>query len=156
MSERATTGTTAAGAAGRYMERSVTRGTVTSAARRYRMEIVASGKTVDLELARETGMIYEIETWTFRLLDGDSLRDYIKSEPKPFDTWEWDYVDIEAWEADRARRAEARGKWEREIIRMLTGKDRALEESTTWTVERVLTEIFTAVVVRRIDAEATA
>lgn len=115
----------------------------------YRIQVVNHSQTWDLQTSQTE--IYLIDSWVFRLLDGHSLRDYQTSAPRPQSAWDDMYLTQEAWEEDAKRRAEARRAWDQAVIERITGRKHTLDECEVYTITQVLTEVFCAVKITRME-----
>lgn len=110
--------------------------------RHYTLEIISRGTALDTQT--DANKVYSIDTWTFRMLDGQSVSDYIHSEPLYYSTWDDDFVSIEAFEAERDRRLRARQEWDIEVLSLLTGRKFRPEDCKGWTITNLISEVFAA------------
>ena len=123
--------------------------------RKYRIEIVCHGSTIDKDA--DPKHIYRIDMWGFRLLDGDSYRDWTLSRPLSCEHWDDDYTTLDEFNEDQNRRTILRQAWETEILSLLTGQRVTPENMRGYSITNSFAEMFTATKVSRMyDEEASA
>ena len=111
---------------------------------RYRLEIISVGQTVDV-----TGdQIHLVDMWSFKLKDPDSLRDWVTSNPLPYDA----EMPQRLYEAEMQRRLAEREVWEMSVLSLLTGHTAESEQLTAWTFVQCHAEYFTAMRIRPLEA----
>lgn len=121
-----------------------------------KIEMITQGAVIDRKSDPEGKRIYLIETYTFRLLDSDLLRDFLLSEPRPLDAWETYCDNQPAFLAEEQRRYHRRQVWDATVLSMLTSEDYQPGECKGWNFSNLISEVFSAARIIGINTEAGA
>lgn len=114
------------------------------------IDIISHGYAVDIDT--DPRQQYLIETWTFRV-DPATLNDWMKSRPIDLYDLMPDDTPVEVIERKQTARTENRQLWCQRVLHRLLGRHVELGECEMYNITHVVTEIFAAARITRLDVD---